>query len=215
MHSDHFAAVFLRADAPVQRAKFLSRAFGIFSEEIVRIWATHPDSPYENLGRPTLVERRTSGRGSTLDFTLRERATGLCFASEMKCEIEYERFRYLTLTEVSQLAHHKRPAFPAFLRACQRDPTLEMRVGGEPIALAGGILIWGAATAEGRALVMDHTGAHDVLTVAGIVEDLRQWKCEAFNDLLESRRRWFTEMTSELLSGELGASAHAGRHDGN
>ena len=54
--------------------KYLARLFGLFSEEVVLNWCAYPTSPYENLGRPTLW---VSGkRGSTLDFTLRRRATG-------------------------------------------------------------------------------------------------------------------------------------------
>ncbi len=35
-----------------KREKFLSRLFGIFSEEIVNIWYQYEDLPYENLGMP-------------------------------------------------------------------------------------------------------------------------------------------------------------------
>lgn len=48
--------------------KFMSRLFGIFSEDIVRCWAKDPQCPYEDLGRPTL-KRPDEKRGYTLDFT--------------------------------------------------------------------------------------------------------------------------------------------------
>ena len=36
---------------------FISRIFGIFNEEIVRIWCGNPNSSYEDLGRPSLYKR--------------------------------------------------------------------------------------------------------------------------------------------------------------
>ena len=52
--TDQFVAAFKRPGAPGSRGKYLSRVFGIFSEEIVRIWAADPRAPFEDLGRPTL-----------------------------------------------------------------------------------------------------------------------------------------------------------------
>jgi hypothetical protein len=37
--TQHFISIFKDSDAPAGRAKFLSRVFGIFSEEVVRVWA--------------------------------------------------------------------------------------------------------------------------------------------------------------------------------
>src|SRR6266496_4310513 len=92
------------------RDKFLSRLFGIFSEDIVRIWCNDPRSPYENIGRPT-IKPAVGGKGYTLDFALRREQTGAIFISEMKCELEYEGYKYLVLASPSQLKHHKGAAF--------------------------------------------------------------------------------------------------------
>jgi len=84
------------------RDKFLSRLFGLFSEEVVRYWCRCPAAPYEDLGRPTL---RVPGeaRGHTLDFTLRHKETVKVYVAEMKCELEFENYRYLRLTGAWQL----------------------------------------------------------------------------------------------------------------
>mgnify|MGYP000523508818 CR=1 FL=1 len=87
--TDQFVAAFKRPGAPGSRGKYLSRVFGIFSEEIVRIWAADPRAPFEDLGRPTLRVDGEDGY-STLDFTLRSRDTELIFPAELKCEIEYQ-----------------------------------------------------------------------------------------------------------------------------
>jgi hypothetical protein len=77
---------FFRSAEPA-RDTYLSQLSGRFSEQVVRAWCGRPQAPYENLGRPPLHAPDAS-RGSTLDFTLRERATGRLFVSELKCELE-------------------------------------------------------------------------------------------------------------------------------
>lgn len=70
------------------RDKYLSRVFGIFNEEFVRIWSRSDVSPYEDLGRPTIYDNDNSDRGSTLDFTLKDKTTSKIYVAEMKCEIQ-------------------------------------------------------------------------------------------------------------------------------
>ena len=67
------------------RGAFLSRLFAFFSEEVVRHWASCEQSPYSDLGRPTVWGE--DGHRHTLDFTL-QRPDGSLFVTEMKCEIE-------------------------------------------------------------------------------------------------------------------------------
>src|SRR5262249_45358630 len=107
------------------RDEFLSRLFGIFSEEVVRHWCADERSPFENLGRPTIWPSGAA-RGHTLDFTFRARegshAAGT-YVGELKCELEFEGYRYLRLTSPDQLAHHGSAAFLAFLQVA-KDPEL-------------------------------------------------------------------------------------------
>jgi hypothetical protein len=64
MSADCFPMLFRSSSSA--RDKFLSRLFGIFSEEIVRIWCRAPDAPYEDLGRPTI---RYGGRKPATRWT--------------------------------------------------------------------------------------------------------------------------------------------------
>ena len=79
----HFLSIFRQSDASAARGKYLSRIFGIFSEEIVRMWASDHRCPYEDLGRPTL-RRKGKKAGYTLDFTLRHKETGKSYVAELK-----------------------------------------------------------------------------------------------------------------------------------
>ena len=83
------------------RDKFLSRLFGIFNDEVVGAWCSLPNTPYEDLGRPNL-KRSDENRGHILDFTLRDHANGRLYIAEMKCELEYEGYRYLLLDSPEQ-----------------------------------------------------------------------------------------------------------------
>lgn len=196
--SQHFHSIFKRAASPMARAKFLSRIFGIFSEEIVSLWACDDRAPYENLGRPT-IKTPGDNRGHTLDFTLRERSSGNIYVAEMKCEIEYQNFKYFVLETVEQLEHHKKPAFDAFLKAARYSPDQTVYVGGEGINTHGAILIWGSVTSEGRKAVTASKGFHDVISIADICSDLSSWNHKGYRTLIAQRQQWCNELFVGLL----------------
>ena len=197
--TEQFVSIFKQPRAQTARGKYLSRVFGIFSEEIVRIWARDPRATYEDLGRPTL---RSVGErsGSTLDFTFRSRETGKIYVAELKCEIEYQNYRFLVLAESNQLNHHRKPAFAALLAAAAKPSELRAYVSKKEVAIDGAILVWGAATSTGRALVSADNGFAAILTLAEIVAELQVWQSEPYRALLEHRRVWSNEMHDALLS---------------
>ena len=190
-----FLALF-KTEIPA-RDKFLSRLFGIFNEEIVRCWARDPRAPYEDLGRPTL-KAPGDARGYTLDFTLRRRTDGATFVAEMKCKLEYERYRYLTLTSPDQLAHHRKPAFTAFLKAARQPDRYAVRIGGKPITVHGAILIWGRVTDAGRRAVIDRHGFADVLSLESIITDLQTTENAEYRALLRRLAAWAAELFAGL-----------------
>lgn len=197
---DYFRRIFKGpGDGDRAKAKFLSRVFGIFSEEIVRRWCESADAPYEDLGRPT-VRFDNEQTGSTLDFTLRNRESNKTYVAEMKCEIEYRNFKYFVLESNEQLDHHKKkPAFQSFLRAAREPSAARVKVGGRPVTVDGAILIWGAATPCGRADVRKRSKVVDVLTVESMVDDLARSNDKRYITLLEDRRKWLNEMFDGLL----------------
>lgn len=200
--TQHFESIFKLAASPPARAKFLSRIFGIFSEEIVSLWANDERAPYENLGRPTIRVPGDS-RGHTLDFTLRERSSGNIYVAEMKCEIEYQSFKYFVLERVEQLEHHTKPAFDVFLKAAKCSPEQSIHVGGKSIKSNGAILIWGCATSEGKNTVIASKGFYDVLSIADICRDLSSWNHAGYKALLAQRQEWCGELFGGLLGGHI------------
>ena len=188
-----FCELFQQSGAVPERGKFLSRLFGIFSEQIVREWAADPRAPYENLGRPTLACGRPA---PTLDFLFKSRTTGQIFVVEQKCEIEYQNYRYLTLTHPHQLTHHSKNAFQAFLAAAagKGPDARQWKVDGKPIAVDGSIVVWGCVSDEGRRAVIRETGLHDVLGLDDIIRDCAAWQTEGYRRLINERHQWSADL---------------------
>ncbi|MDV6343270.1 hypothetical protein [Nitrosomonas sp. Is37] len=200
--TQNFHLIFKRADSSVDRAKFLSRIFGIFSEEIVSLWAQDERAPYRNLGRPT-IKTPGDSRGHTLDFTFQERSSGNIFVVEMKCEIEYQNFRYFILEQAKQLEHHNKPAFEAFLRTTKFPSDQAIFVGGKAIKTHGAILIWGSVTPEGRKAVIASKGFYDVLSIEEICHELSGWNHGGYKALLAERQGWCNELFAGLSGGHI------------
>lgn len=190
-----FRELFQQEGAPAARGKFLSRLFGIFSETIVQIWSEDERALYRNLGRPTL-SGSSPVRNPTLDFLFECRRTGKRFVVEQKCEIEFNGFRYFTLTGPEQLKHHNKYAFTAFLAAARGDTPAarDWKVGSRQFTVDGAILIWGAVSAAGREAVMNETGLHDVLGLDRIVAECAEWRPEAYCHLVNDRRSWCEQL---------------------
>jgi len=172
-----------------KRDKFLSRVFGIFSEEIIRCWCDSGRAPYCNLGRPT-IKLPDEKRGCTLDFTFKSR-DGRVFVGEMKCELEYEQYSHLTLECPKQVEYHKGgKAFGRFLEIAKDPSRFEVTADGTPVAISGSILVWGRCTQAGRTAIMSQYGLHDVLSLEAIISDLLTWQNERFNTLLNQHEIW-------------------------
>lgn len=199
MVSQPFRDLFRQENAAPARGKFLSRVFGIFSETIVQIWSEDARAPYRNLGRPTLAES-SPARNPTLDFLFECRRTGKRFVVEQKCEIEFNGFRYFTLTGPDQLSHHNKPAFAAFLAAAsgREAGSREWKVGAQRLTVDGAILIWGAVTPGGRSAVMEATGLDDVIGLDRVIAECAEWRPDAYCRLVSDRRRWCEELFTFL-----------------
>lgn len=180
------------------RDNYLSRLFGIFSEDIVRIWSRDPRAPYEDVGRPTLRSATQPGF-ATLDFTLRSRADGRLYVAEQKAELAFEGYRNLRLTSADQIEHHRGiRAFAWFLDVARDPASHSVQVGGKSVDVAGAILIWGAIESRGRERAMSTYGFADVLSLEGILADLRAWGVPAWRATVERYRRWSNELFDAL-----------------
>lgn len=174
------------------RDKFLSRIFGIFNEKIVEIWCNSEKSDYDNLGRPTVYDREKTLKGSTLDFTLREKNGGKTFISEMKCEIQFEKFKYLELNSVIQLKHHNKIAFNRFLGVAKEPQKYKTKVKGEKEyrEIDGAILIWGKIDPNKKTEICDFTKLTDILSLEVMINDLIEIQHKEYYEFINQREEW-------------------------
>lgn len=181
-------------DGSPEKGSFLSRVFGIFNEEIIRIWARDEKSPYNiHERRPILYE---GSRSYTLDFLFEKNSE--LFVSEMKCEIQYQNYKYWRLTNPKQLEHHlSKRAFELFLQLSRDSHSVPVKAG-EPIEVKGTVLVWGSATPAGITAVRDHFGISDVLTVESCVHDLLEWNNLEYRALLREREQWLLSLFNGL-----------------
>lgn len=190
---------YYNSDQERDRSKYLSRLFGIFSEKVVSVWANDEHAPFENLGRPTL---RYSGnpRGHTLDFTFRERTTGKIYVAEMKCEIEFQNFKYFVLKTSQQLDHHKKDAFRAFLISANDPDQLSVSINKKEIEISGAILIWGAVCHKNKLQIKNENYFYDILSVEDIIQDLVQWNNQEYFRMIETYRGWSSRLFDGLTT---------------
>lgn len=197
--SGEFEDVFRSADTG--RDNFLARLFGIFSEDVVRYWCRNPGAKYQNLGRPTVFT--PEGRWHTLDFTLRHRETKKTYASEMKCELAFEGYRYLRLVDCDQLTHHAGAAFARFLELARPGHNLTVKTRGQVMHIDGAVLVWGALTREGADAVSEATGIADVLSVEEMLSDLHRWQDQAWTERVRVLGGWSHELFDYLAGKNL------------
>ena len=191
MSNVSFEQIFKSNDS--NRDKFLSRIFGIFSEKFVHFWCECPQSPYKDLGRPT-IKLPDEKRGYTLDFSFQSKQDGNIFIGELKCELEYENYKYLTLASPSQLDHHNKEAFKRFLDIGKNNDQYKVTINNKIVSVSGAILVWGSITPEGRRNIINYTGLADVLSLEQIINDLINWNNQDYIDFNQQRETWCQEL---------------------
>jgi len=194
-----FEGIF-KSDTP-KRDKFLSRFFGIFSEEFVRCWCNDARSPYKDLGRPTL-RKSSNERGHTLDFTFESRTDGNLYVVEMKCLLEFENYKFLRLDSPSLLEHLQKnkdqEAFRVFLDIAKNTNRYQVKVGGKELSIQNAILVWGSCNEQGRSSVVTKYGLHDVISLEDSLRDLAKWNNREFLELLNQKELWCQELFNNL-----------------
>jgi len=200
-----------------KREKFLSRLFGIFSEEIVNIWCQNEQAPFKNLGRPSLYDTKNGKYlHATLDFTFEDREDKKIYIVEMKCEIQYKNFKYFKLLSSSDIAddnannflrhHRKKKAFERF-EELAKDPHcytvkyLDSQANEVREKISGIILIWGSVDQEH--IEGKKVGKfHQILSVERMISDLQEWDDGNYKELIEMYQCWSNGMFNQLIGNK-------------
>ena len=214
-------------DSDCKREKFISRLFGIFSEEIVNTWCDRFDGdkfPYKNLGRPSLYDKENDKyTGSTLDFTFQDKDNKI-YIVEMKCEIQYQNFKYFYLNYEDELEgfleHHNKKAFDKFrefpenkngyiVKYSENSKTSE-KIEIKQEDICGIILIWGKVNKdiEYKKNIGDF---HQILSVERMISDLIEWDDEKFKRMIAEHQCWSNDMFDQLV-GKLSKNDECIKH---
>ncbi len=181
--------------------KFLSRLFGIFSEDIVRLWCRNPNSRYNDLGRPTIYSSNER-RGKTLDFTFKDKSEDI-YIGELKCELEYQNYKFIELDSIEQLDHHTGEAFQRFLAIAKDPQSYNVRINGKETLGNGSILVWGCVNENKKNEIINHFNFHDILSIENIVNDLINWNYADYINYIDTRYRWMSKLMTNLSGGTL------------
>lgn len=182
-----------------ERGAYLSRIFGIFNEEIIKIWAHDQNSYYKiHEKRPTLYDGE---KPYTLDFTFIKDSR--LYVSEMKCEIEYQNYKFWKLHDPEkQFKHHQtKRAFQLFLNLSKNPGSVPVKAG-DSIEAAGTILVWGAATEQGKRIAKEKYRIFDVITIEECIDDLVNWKNSEYLELINDRNNWSNEFFEALKTNQ-------------
>lgn len=127
---------------------------------------------------------------------MRSNQSRIIFVGELKCELEYENYKYLTLTSSSQIKHHSKNAFEKFLYIAKNNNNdrYKVTIKGKNKPISGAILVWGNITPEGRTSVMNDYGLADVLSLEQIINDLIIWNNQDYLDFIKQREKWCQEL---------------------
>jgi len=195
------------------RGNFLSRIFGIFNEEPVRIWCRNKNSQYIDLGRPTYHLKKPKNRYYTYDFLFEK--DGKRYVVEQKCEIAYQNYKYLKLTTGKYLEHHeKKKSFkefvkmaktPSFYKVSYKDKSQDNRKN--TVGIHGTILIWGSIENQEKddpiSKLIEKYNFVDILSLERIISDLIKWEDKEYFDFLKKRQEIINSFFTFLKGGNI------------
>ena len=176
----------------IERDKFVSRFFGLFNEEIARIYFNSSYSMYLNLGRPTI---KKDGKKYTLDFTLKNKETEKIYICEMKCEMQYNNYSRLELEAFKQISSHKKEAFKWFLDIANNPSIYKIETNKNAVNADGIILLWGKITNDIEKIIeiKKHFNIHDILSLENMINIMIKNDHKEYYDYINKRKKWIND----------------------
>ena len=182
-------------------ANFKSRIFGIFSEEIVRIWLKNPKCKYDDLGRPTLYDLNIQ-KLAQLDFTLRNKKTKKLFIAEQKCFYGYRKGRMETISNSdvfiknfeswSKMKMKQTKAWECFVNFNQKK--YHIKINKEEKIIDGRILIWAKYDEAGKKRMLDDLKLNEIISIEEVIKDLIRWGDKDYIDFIQKKKKSIMEL---------------------
>jgi len=118
----------------------------------------------------------------------------------MKCEIEYQKYKNLTLSDPNQLKRHqKKRAFQLLLEMARQPDAYVVKCGGEQVAVHGSALVWGRTSDENLQAVKSEFSLSHILSTEQIVSELIRWGDETYKSFIGEYKDWNEELFRGLL----------------
>jgi hypothetical protein len=200
----------------MENAHFISRFFGIFAEEIVKIWAENGKNEYNNLGKPSRYDK-----GNDYCFKVNNLSNSECngykyshitydflfekdneyFIVEQKNELSYEKFKNMILNNQDMINDKmKKKSFKKFIEI--PNNSIKFIYNNDTKYIKGKILIWGSITDDSEILenIKNEYGIYEIISLEKIIEDLIEWKDKSFIDFLKNKKQLVIDFI-DFLSG--------------
>ncbi|MBK9222222.1 MAG: hypothetical protein IPO16_08865 [Saprospiraceae bacterium] len=188
------------------KVNFLSRIFGVFSEEIVKIWCDNKNNnDFEYIGKPHIKEGNK--RPIVLDHLLKSKNT--YFIVEQKnfhgykngklssMEDTDEFFKNFESWSIGKSKNQKSKAWDIFINFTKKPK--EVKYDGKIIPQAKTLLIWSKGTDVGRYKFVQKYGISKVLFLEQMKNDLIKWKDPAYIKLIKDKKKWIAQLFNDLL----------------
>lgn len=190
------------------KVNFLSRIYGVFSEEIVKIWCDNENNKeFEYIGKPHInIGNR---KPLELDHLLKSKNT--YFIVEQKNFHGYKNGKLASMEDTDSFfknfetwskeksKNQKSKAWDIFINF--REHPKEVKYNGESFPDIKTLLIWSKGTPEGKRKFIENSGigVSEVLFLLDIKNDLIQWDDQKYKELIKGKKEWIDELFNDLL----------------
>ena len=174
----------------------MARVFGLFAEDIVRLWTRLPNSPcpYLDLGRPSFYDEHGKYTNQTFDFAFVPKGQSepkRFWLGELKSWVDYESGRHAMLTQ--EMAQKHAEDIWACIEGKQAKVKKAAGTEGVPMRCEGVILVW-PCSAE----ITLRDPLKGVVTLERVLRDLN---APGRPDDLKKMLHEFDHACGKLLSG--------------
>lgn len=201
-----------------KRVNFNAKLLGLIAEEITKCWFRNEKCPYENFGRPTIkwIENGKI-RKATLDFLIKEKKSDLeekYYLVEQKSlfaknngnlRIFQDSKRFIKAYKAWDKSKTKRTgAWRIFKKFNDHDVISVYFKNSKNLKnrIIGSKLIWSDVRISNESKFLEElrreTSIKEIFGLTTIIEDLKNWKDKDYQTLIQSRRKWMSEVFNHL-----------------
>lgn len=195
-----------------EEVNFLSRIFGVFSEEIVKIWCANDliNEGYKYIGKPH-IKIKDKKRPLELDHLLYSEIKNEYYLVEQKSFHGYKNGKLASMEDTDiflksfktwsrgKSKNQKSKAWDIFINFVEHP--MEVNCNGNSYHDIKTLLIWSKGTPEGKRKFIDNSGigVSEVLFLIDLKNALIQCEDQQYKALIDKKKKWIDELFIDLL----------------